>query len=130
MTRLVAWLRLMFNVLAMVAEFESDLIRLRTKEGMRVPRRRPSAGQAAQTQPTSRRQLVSLVHSGEYRTAEVADLFGVGRSTVYRPACRASRLRHPCGTLVADQPPGQYGAIGVRMRDGGCRLMTCARARR
>jgi excisionase family DNA binding protein len=24
------------------------------------------------------------VHSGEYSTAEVADLFGVGRSTVYR----------------------------------------------
>jgi DNA invertase Pin-like site-specific DNA recombinase len=28
--------RLLFNVLAMVAEFESDLIRLRTKDGMRV----------------------------------------------------------------------------------------------
>lgn len=28
--------RLLFNVLAMVAEFEADLIRLRTKEGMRV----------------------------------------------------------------------------------------------
>jgi transposase len=25
-----------------------------------------------------------LVHSGECSTAEVADLFGVGRSTVYR----------------------------------------------
>ena len=28
--------------------------------------------------------LVSLVQSGEYSTAEVADLFGVGRSIVYR----------------------------------------------
>jgi DNA invertase Pin-like site-specific DNA recombinase len=28
--------RLLFNVLAMVAEFESDLIRLRTQEGMKV----------------------------------------------------------------------------------------------
>ena len=28
--------------------------------------------------------LVSLVHSGEYSTAEVAELLGVGRSTVYR----------------------------------------------
>ena len=27
---------------------------------------------------------MSLVHSGEYSTAEVAELFGVGRSTVYR----------------------------------------------
>ena len=28
--------RLLFNVLAMVAEFEGDLIRMRTREGMRV----------------------------------------------------------------------------------------------
>jgi len=28
--------------------------------------------------------LGSLVHSGEYSTLEVAELFGVGRSTVYR----------------------------------------------
>jgi DNA invertase Pin-like site-specific DNA recombinase len=28
--------RLLFNVLAMVAEFESDLIRRRTREGMKV----------------------------------------------------------------------------------------------
>lgn len=27
---------MVFNVLAMVAEFEADLIRLRTKEGMKV----------------------------------------------------------------------------------------------
>lgn len=34
----------------------------------------------------NRRQahLVSLVHSGQYSTAEVAALFGVGRSTAYR----------------------------------------------
>ncbi len=30
--------RLLFNVLAMVAEFEADLIRLRTREGMKVAR--------------------------------------------------------------------------------------------
>ncbi len=27
---------------------------------------------------------MSLVHSGEYSTLEVGELFGVGRSTVYR----------------------------------------------
>lgn len=32
--------RLLFNVLAMVAEFEADLIRLRTREGMLVARRK------------------------------------------------------------------------------------------
>ena len=38
--------RLLFNVLAMVAEFEADLIRLRTKEGMRVAKA-PRAGSGA-----------------------------------------------------------------------------------
>ena len=69
----------------MVAEFGSDLIRLRTCEGMRVAK---AKGRLRGKQPKlNRRQqahLVSLVHSGEYSTAEVAELFGVGRSTVYR----------------------------------------------
>ncbi len=44
--------RLLFNVLAMVAEFESDLIRLRTREGMKVAKGQGSAArQAAQAQP-------------------------------------------------------------------------------
>lgn len=77
--------RLLFNVLAMVAEFESDLIRLRTVEGMKVAK---AKGRLRGKQPKlSRKQearLVSLVHSGEYSTAEVAELFSVGRSTVYR----------------------------------------------
>jgi len=76
--------RLLFNVL-MVAEFESDLIRLRTREGMKVAK---AKGRLHGKQPKlNRRQeahLVSLVHSGEYNTLEVAELFGVGRSTVYR----------------------------------------------
>jgi DNA invertase Pin-like site-specific DNA recombinase len=69
----------------MVAEFESDLIRLRTVEGMKVAK---AKGRLRGKQPKlSRKQeahLVSLVHSGEYSTLEVAELFGVGRSTVYR----------------------------------------------
>lgn len=75
--------KLLFNVLAMVAE--SDLIRLRTVEGMKVAK---AKGRLKGKQPKlSRKQeahLVSLVHSGEYSTLEVAELFGIGRSTVYR----------------------------------------------
>jgi DNA invertase Pin-like site-specific DNA recombinase len=69
----------------MVAEFESDLIRLRTREGMKVAK---AKGRLRGKQPKLNRKqeahLVSLVHSGEYSTLEVAELFGVGRSTVYR----------------------------------------------
>ena len=45
-------------------------------------------GRLRKKQPKlNRRQearLVSLVHSGDYSTAEVAELFSIGRSTVYR----------------------------------------------
>jgi DNA invertase Pin-like site-specific DNA recombinase len=87
--------RLLFNVLAMVAEFEADLIRLRTREGMRVAK---AKGHLRGKQPKlSRHQeahLVSLVHSGEYSTAKVADLFGIGRSTVYRAIQRLRAHAH------------------------------------
>lgn len=77
--------RLLFNVLAMVAEFEADLIRLRTREGMKVAK---AKGHLRGKQPKlNRRQeahLASLWRSGEYTTAELSDLFGVARSTVYR----------------------------------------------
>ncbi len=77
--------RLLFNVLAMVAEFESDLIRLRTCEGMKVAKAKGHLkGKQPKLKPRQEAHLVSLIHSGEYSTHEVAELFGVGRSTVYR----------------------------------------------
>ena len=39
--------------------------------------------------------LVSLVRSGEYSTAEVADLFGVGRSTSTAPSNGNASKREP-----------------------------------
>ena len=93
--------RLLFNVLAMVAEFESDLIRLRTVEGMKVAK---AKGRLRGKQPKlSRKQeahLVSLVHSGEYSTLEVAELFSVGRSTVYR-AIERQRIAARAGIAEA-----------------------------
>jgi DNA invertase Pin-like site-specific DNA recombinase len=77
--------RLLLNVLAMVAEFESHLIRLRTREGMKVAKaKRRLRGKQPKPNPRQEAHLVSLVHSAEYSTREVAELFGVGRSTVYR----------------------------------------------
>src|SRR3954452_25320892 len=77
--------RLLFNVLAMVAEFESDLIRLRTKEGMRVAKAKGRLrGRQPKLNPRQEAHLVPLLKSGEYSTTEIGDLFGVARSTVYR----------------------------------------------
>ena len=78
--------RLLFNVLAMVAEFESDLIRLRTREGMKVAR---ATGRLRGKQPNLKpKHLLELHDSGNYTQAELAELFGVGRSTIYRTVDR------------------------------------------
>jgi DNA invertase Pin-like site-specific DNA recombinase len=77
--------RLLFNVLAMVAEFESDLIRLRTQEGMRVAKAKGRLrGRKPKLHPRQEAHLVALHHAGDHSTAELGELFGVGRSTVYR----------------------------------------------
>lgn len=84
--------RLLFNMLAMIAEFESDLIRMRTREGLDVAR---AAGRLRGRKPklTPRQQahLVEQHASGEKNPSELAELFGVARSTVYRALERAAR---------------------------------------
>jgi DNA invertase Pin-like site-specific DNA recombinase len=96
--------RLLFNVLAMVAEFEADLIRLRTREGMRVAK---AKGHLCGTQPklNARQEalLVSLHRGGEHSISELGDLFGVGRSTVYRAIQReaARQLARERGSRAA-----------------------------
>ncbi len=82
--------RLLFNVLAMVAEFEAALIRARTREGMAVAK---AKGRLRGKQPklTTKQEahLVALHREGKHTGAELAELFNVARSTVYRAVERA-----------------------------------------
>ncbi len=82
--------RLLFNVLAMVAEFETALIRARTREGMAVAK---AKGRLRGKQPklTTKQEahLVALHREGKHTGAELAELFNVARSTVYRGVERA-----------------------------------------
>lgn len=81
--------RLLFNVLAMIAEFESDLIRMRTREGMKVAKAKGRLrGKSPKLKPTQEAHLVQLWRAGEHTGTELADLFGVARSTVYRTVKR------------------------------------------
>jgi hypothetical protein len=77
--------RLLFNVLAMVAEFESDLIRARTREGMQVAKAKGRLrGKQPKLSKSQEAHLVSLYKGGQHTTDEIAELFKVARSTVYR----------------------------------------------
>jgi DNA invertase Pin-like site-specific DNA recombinase len=77
--------RLLFNVLAMVAEFERDLIRARTREGMAIAKANGRLrGKQPKLTPRQQEHLRELHAAGEHTIAELAELFAVGRSTVYR----------------------------------------------
>jgi DNA invertase Pin-like site-specific DNA recombinase len=82
--------KMFFNILATFAEFEIDLLRLRTREGMAIAR---AKGRLRGKQPklSARQQahLVQLHQSGQHTVAELAELFSVSRPTVYRVLERA-----------------------------------------
>ena len=84
----------MFNVLAMVAEFESDLSRMRTREGMLVAKAKGRLrGKQPKLKPNQAKHLLELHDLGTYSSAELAELFGVGRSTIYRTLKRLQSAR-------------------------------------
>jgi DNA invertase Pin-like site-specific DNA recombinase len=83
--------RLLFNVLAMVAEFESDLARMRTREGMKVARAKGRLrGKQPKLSPRQEAHLVALHGAGEHTISELEELFSITRSTVYRALARAN----------------------------------------
>ena len=82
--------RLLFNLLAMVAEFEADLIRARTREGMKVAKAKGRLrGKQPKLSPMQEAHLVKLYQAGGHTVSELEELFTVTRSTVYRAVRRA-----------------------------------------
>ena len=77
--------RMLFSILATFAEFEADLIGMRTREGMTIAR---AWGKLRGKQPnlSDRRQSSRCRRhaTGEYSISDLAELFSVSRPTVYR----------------------------------------------
>jgi DNA invertase Pin-like site-specific DNA recombinase len=108
--------RLLFNVLAMVAEFEADLIRLRTREGMRVAEAKGRLrGKQPKLNPRQEAHLVSLHRAGEHSTAELHDLFGVARSSVYRAIQRDQQRQQTLSAASSDS--GSTCGTAMHVRD-------------
>lgn len=85
--------RLLFNVLGMVAEFEADLIRARTKEGMAIAKAKGKLkGKQPKLSPAQRKHLLSIAAQGEHTQSELAELFNVSRTTIYRELKRVHEL--------------------------------------
>jgi DNA invertase Pin-like site-specific DNA recombinase len=81
--------KMFFNILATFAEFEADLIRLRTREGMAVARARGKLrGKQPKLSEKQQRELRRMHDTGDYSISELAVLFSVSRPTVYRTLAR------------------------------------------
>jgi DNA invertase Pin-like site-specific DNA recombinase len=86
----------------MVAEFEADLIRLRTREGMKVAKAKGRLrGKQPKLSPMQEAHLVKLYRAGEHTIGELEELFAVTRSTIYRAIQRDQRREK---TLNANNP--------------------------
>ena len=77
--------KMFFNILATFAEFESDLIRMRTREGMAVARAKGKLrGKKPKLSDRQARELRRMYDTGDYSVSDLAEVFSVSRPTVYR----------------------------------------------
>ena len=77
--------KMFFNILATFAEFEADLIRMRTREGMAVARAKGKLrGKQPKLSAKQARELRRMYDTGEYSVSDLAEVFAVSRATIYR----------------------------------------------
>ena len=77
--------KMFFNILATFAEFEADLIRMRTREGMAIARAKGKLrGKQPKLSDRQQRELCRMHATGEYSISDLAEIFTVSRPTIYR----------------------------------------------
>lgn len=86
--------KMFFNMLAVFAEFEADLLKMRTREGMAVARAKGKLkGKKPKLTARQQSEFIRMRGSGEYSIADLMEMFSVGRATVYRVLDRAAHGR-------------------------------------
>lgn len=81
--------KLFFNILATFAEFESDLIKMRTREGMAIARAKGKLrGKKPKLSDRQQKELRRMYDTGDYSISDLAELFSISRPTVYRTLAR------------------------------------------
>ena len=77
--------KLVFHVFAALAEFERELIRERTRAGLRAARARGRNGGRPLVMSAEKLSMArAMYESREHTTAKIAEVLGVSRATLYR----------------------------------------------
>lgn len=93
--------KMFFNILATFAEFEADLIRMRTKEGMAIARAKGKLkGKKPKLSNKQHKEMRRMYDAGEYSISDLADVFAVSRPTVYRTLNRTRKTEPQSGAFV------------------------------
>lgn len=92
--------KLFFNILATFAEFEADLIKLRTREGMAIARAKGKLrGKKPKLSTRQQKELCRLYNTNHYTIGDLAELFTVSRPTVYRTLKRQTEISNNSDSL-------------------------------
>ena len=76
--------KLLFTLISAISQFERDCLAERTKEGLAAARARGRKGGRPKKSSSIIEKAIKLYNSKEYSIAEIKELTGVSRSTLYR----------------------------------------------
>ncbi len=99
--------KMFFNILATFAEFEADLIRMHTREGMAIARAKGKLrGKQPKLSGKQQKELRRMHDTGTYSISDLVELFSVSRPTVYRTLARQV-------STVDERDQGSGSRLGV-----------------
>lgn len=76
--------KLLFTLMSALAQFERDVIAERTREGLRAARARGRKGGRPRCDQHKLRQALKLYEAGQHTVAEIEELTGIKKATLYR----------------------------------------------
>lgn len=76
--------RLFFTVLAAISQFETDLNRERTKEGIAAARRRGNTGGRPKKDPGMVDRAIRMYNAKTFTVREISQATGLSKSSIYR----------------------------------------------
>lgn len=84
--------KMFFNIVATFAEFEADLLKMRTREGMAIAKAKGKMrGKKPKLTVKQQKELLKMHETGDHSISDLAEIFSVSRATVYRTLQRGQK---------------------------------------
>ena len=84
--------KMFFNIVATFAEFEADLLKMRTREGMAIAKEKGKMrGKKPKLTEKQQKELLKMHGTGDHSISDLAEIFSVSRATIYRTLQRGQK---------------------------------------